>query len=73
MNIQGIKLELVKLILETDNPALLKSVKYLFKKEKQTDYWETLSQGQKEDILDGVKEAESGDLLDYKEFILKHK
>lgn len=36
-----------------------------------TDFWETLPQDQKDDILLGIKEIEDGEILDYEEFI-KH-
>ncbi len=48
MDIQAEKLDLMKLILETDNPKILESAKKLFKKEKKIDFWTTLSSKQKE-------------------------
>ncbi len=44
MNIQAEKIEIMKLILETDNPIILESVKNIFKKNTTTDFWETLPQ-----------------------------
>jgi hypothetical protein len=73
MNIQTIKLELVKLILESDNPNLLESVRNLFKIEKQQDFWETLPQDQREEIIAGLDEVKEGELIDFKQFITKHK
>lgn len=73
MNIQAQKLELVKMILETDNPSILKSVKKLFRKNSESDFWNTLSQIQKDDILAGLRDIESGDLVDYEAFISKHR
>ena len=51
MNIQAEKLEIMKLILETDNPSILESIRKLFKKESTVDFWETLPQEQREDII----------------------
>jgi Mg/Co/Ni transporter MgtE len=72
MNIQAEKLEIVKMILETDNPSILESIKKLFKTTK-ADFWDTLPQDQKEDILKGIGEIEKGDVVDYEDFMKKHR
>ena len=69
MNLQAEKLEIVKLILETDNPGILKSIKGLLKKVDKSDFWETLTQEQKDEILAGMNDIESGNVIDYQEFI----
>ena len=51
MNIQSEKLEIMKLILETNNPRILESIKKLFNKSTKVDFWETLTQEQKDDML----------------------
>ncbi len=56
MNIQAEKLELVRLILETDNPSILASVKRVFAKSKKVDFWDSLPQQQKDDIVKGIEE-----------------
>jgi len=71
MNLQTEKLEIMKLILETDNPSLLKSIKKLFWTQGKTDFWETLSSDHKEDILQGMKDIENGDVVDYDQFMEK--
>jgi hypothetical protein len=71
MNIQSEKIEIMKLILETDNPNILESVKNIFKKNRTTDFWETLPQEQKEDILQGIKDIENGEVVDYEDFMKK--
>jgi len=73
MNIQAGKLEIMKLVLETDNPDILESIKALFKKNTTADYWENLAQEQKDDILQGIKEIENGELIDYEDFMEKHR
>ena len=73
MNIQAKKLEIVKMILETDNPSLLESIKKLFKKAAKADFWDTLPQDQKEDILTGMEEIEKGDVVDYEDFMKKYR
>ena len=73
MNIQAEKLEIMKLILETNNPIILESIKGLFNRKKTVDFWETLPQDQKVDIMQGIKEIENGDIVDYENFMKKHR
>jgi hypothetical protein len=73
MNIQAEKLEIMKMILETDNPSIIDSIKKIFKKQGNIDFWDTIPQSQKDDILLGIQEIENGDVVDYDEFIKKHR
>ncbi len=73
MNIQAEKLELVRLILETDNPSILASVKRVFAKSKKVDFWDNLPQQQKDDIVMGIEEIDAGETVNYEEFIKKHR
>ena len=73
MNIQTEKLEIMRLILETDNPNILKSIKKLFSKDSTTDFWTTLPKGQKDEILEGLEQIENDETVKYNEFIKKHK
>ena len=72
MNIQAEKLEIMRMILETDNPKIITSIKKIFNKSAEKDFWEIISQSQKKDILMGIKEIENGDIVDYDDFISKH-
>jgi len=69
MSIQTEKLEIMKLVLETDNQGILEIIKGLFKKNVSTDFWENLSEEQKEDILLGIREIENGEVVDYLDFM----
>jgi hypothetical protein len=73
MNIQAEKLEIMRMILETDNPSILDSIKKIFKKQASGDFRDTFSQTQKDDILQGIQEIENGDVVDYEDFIKKHR
>ncbi|GEM_PF-303583 len=73
MNIQAEKIEIMKMILDTDNPIILESVKNIFAKSATTDFWDTLPQEQKEDILQGIKDIENGDIVDYEDFIKQYR
>ena len=56
MNIQTQKINLAKMILETDNPAILEYVKNIFVKAKQQYFWETMPDEQKQEIEKGLSE-----------------
>lgn len=73
MNIQAEKLEIMKMILETDNPGILESIKNIFKKETQSDFWETLTEKQKQEIKEGLKEADTGEVVEYESFMQKYR
>ena len=72
MNIQAEKLEIMRMILETDNPKIITSIKKIFNKSAEKDFWEIISQSQKKDILMGIKEIENGYIVDYEDFISNH-
>lgn len=73
MNIQAEKLELVKMILDIENPGLLTSIKRILRTESKKDFWDTLPQFQKEEILKGIEEIENGEVVDYEEIIGRHR
>jgi hypothetical protein len=73
MNIQAEKLELVRLILDTDNPGILASIKRIFSKSKDMDFWDSLPQEQKEEIMKGITEIENSEIVIYEDFIKKHR
>jgi hypothetical protein len=69
MDILAEKIEIMKMILDTDNPSILESVKKIFKKSTTADFWDTLPQEQREDILQGIKDIENGEIIDYDDFM----
>ena len=73
MNIQAEKLEILKMILETDNPGILVSIKRLFEKSSTPDFWKTLTQEQKDEISQGTKEIENGEFVDFDSLMTKHR
>ncbi len=73
MNIQNEKIELMKLILETENPKILESIKSLFTKEPKSDFWNSLSEEQKEEIDLGISEIEKGETVDYESMMRNHR
>ena len=73
MNIQSQKITLAKMILETDNPNILESVKSVFLKAKSADYWKTMSLEQKLEIEKGLAEIVSEDTVEYESLMKKHR
>ena len=69
---QAEKLELVRLILDTENPGILSSIKRIFQFSKKGDFWDDLSQYQKDEILKGFEDIENVETGDYNAFINKH-
>ncbi|MBG6187107.1 hypothetical protein [Flavobacterium sp. CAN_S2] len=63
MDIQSEKLELIKLLLETNDNAIIEAVKNIFKSQKK-DVWKDLSPEQQEEIDLGILEANRGDQVD---------
>jgi len=72
MDIQLEKLELIKIIAETEDVSLIKSLKKLLKKEKK-DWWNDLSDEQKADIEEGIADADAGRVVSYESVMSKYK
>lgn len=66
MNIQLEKLEIMKLLLETENPTIISSIKKIFQKEKK-DWWSELPDYAKEAIEEGEKDIENGNVFTFEE------
>ena len=73
MDIQAEKLELMKLLLNTENPSILESIKNILKKEKTTDFWDELSAEQKEEINNADLEISRGETISYENFMSSHR
>jgi len=73
MNIQAEKIALMKMLLETNNPKVLQSIKQIFKKEKTSDFWDDLTADQQEEIKQGSLEIEQGRTIGYEIFMEKHR
>ena len=69
MDIQLEKIELMKLLKETENPSVIMAIKEIFKKEK-TDWWDELSEEQKDEIELGEKQIQNGEFVTFEEMML---
>lgn len=67
MDISLEKLELIKKITETDNPSILKKIRAVFKKETK-DFYDELSNEQREAIQEGLLDIQEGRVVSYEEF-----
>ena len=61
------------MILDTDNPGFLASIKRIFSDSKNVDFWDRLPPSDRDEILKGLEEIENGETIAYAEFIKKHR
>ncbi len=62
MDIQATKLELMQLLLQTEEEEVLIRLRTVFQ-EQTTDWWERLSSEEKKKIKTGIREADRGELI----------
>ncbi len=62
MNIEATKIELMKLLLNTQKESVLEKIKDIFQKESSKDWWEELSKEEHQDIELGLKDEENGQI-----------
>ena len=67
MNLQAKKLELVQLIINTKKPLTLKKVEDVLKKEEESDWWDEISEAERQSIEKGLAEANRGELIAHEE------
>lgn len=70
MDIQSSKIELVRLILDIENPKLIARLSDFLKRETD-DFWEELSEIEKKEIEIGLTQLESGERIDFDDVIKK--
>ena len=73
MDIQAEKLRLIELLLNTNNPSIIERIKGIFQTEESQDIWEEITENQKFEILDALKEVKNGQLVDFDQFLEEHK
>ncbi|BFM43299.1 hypothetical protein CFS9_19400 [Flavobacterium sp. CFS9] len=72
MDIQLEKLELIKLLAETEDPSILKSIRKIFKKE-QKDWWDDLTEEQKANVAQSELEFERGEFSSFEDVMKKYR
>ncbi len=68
MDIQLEKQELIDLLKETENPSIITAIRKIFQKE-QKDWYDELSEEQKDSIEEGEKQIENGEYVTYEEMM----
>jgi DUF438 domain-containing protein len=71
MDIQSEKIELVKMLLDTENPEIIESIKNIFKNENSSDFWNELSLAEQNEIKQGIEELDNGKRISYESFLNK--
>ena len=73
MNLQAKKLELVQLIINTRKPLTLKKVEEVLKSEAESDWWDEISDAERQSIENGLAEADKGKLIPHEEVMKEAK
>ena len=71
MDLKSSKLELVRLILNIDNQQVIDKLTSILKEQDQ-DFWDELTDKQKEEIKLGISQLDEGSRISLEEFISKH-
>jgi hypothetical protein len=72
MKLQAEKIELAKLLLNTNNPRIIQSIRQIFKKES-ADFLDDLNSDQIAEIKKASLEIKEGEIIDYEPFMAKHR
>ncbi|WP_297869431.1 hypothetical protein [uncultured Flavobacterium sp.] len=65
------KLELMKLLMETENPSVLQAIRKIFQKEEK-DWWDDLTEEQQNILNESMEEYERGEFSSFDDFIKPH-
>lgn len=68
MNLQTEKLEIVRMLLNTNDRELIREVKILFKS-READWWDEMDGQQKEVISEGLAQADRGQTVSHEEAV----
>jgi N-methylhydantoinase B/oxoprolinase/acetone carboxylase alpha subunit len=74
MSLQAEKLELIQLLLNTDNPSIIQKIKSVFQSsEEAVDIWDELTKGQKMDLEAAIEESKNNLTVDFDTFMKEHR
>lgn len=68
MNIEAEKLELMRLLIDTQDEELINDLKSVFQ-QREHDFWDELPESVKESIEISLKQIENGELIDHETVI----
>ncbi len=72
MDIQLEKREVIDILESTDDLSIILAVKKMLTKKKK-DWWDDLTDGQKEEIKEGERQIERGEFVLYEDMMKKHR
>lgn len=72
MDIQAEKLQLIEWLTKLNSPSKLKPFIAL-KKEQEKDWWDQISQEEKDEIKEGLAQADGGEVVPHKQVMSKYK
>ncbi|MGY5848080.1 hypothetical protein ACW6QP_11765 [Salegentibacter sp. HM20] len=73
MNIQEEKISLAQLLMETNDPKIINSIRKILSKKEPTDFWDKLSPEEKAEIEAADEEIAREETISYEKFIKKHR
>ena len=68
MDIQTSKIELIKIILNIENDSVIQKLTEFIKSE-EADFWNELTENQKDDIRKGIKQLDDGKRKPYEDVL----
>jgi len=68
MNLQAEKLNILQAIMNTNDEGLIMDVK-AFLSDRKSDWFDELSEGQQKDVLDGLAQADKGEIVSHAEVV----
>ena len=71
MDIQAEKLNLIKWLTDVNEPSIISQFVALRKKQ-QADWWDNISEEEKDEIIEGLAQADNGDVLPHEEVMAKY-
>ena len=71
MDIQAEKLNLIKWLTDVKEPSIISQFVALRKKQ-QADWWDIISEEEKDEIIEGIAQADNGDVLPHEEVMAKY-
>ncbi|MCL9770672.1 hypothetical protein NAT47_09595 [Flavobacterium sp. HXWNR69] len=71
MDIRLEKLELMKMLMETENPSVLQAIRKIFQKEEK-DWWDDLTEEQQNILNESMEQYEKGEFSSFEDYIKPH-
>ena len=71
MDIRLEKLELMKMLMETENPSVLQAIRKIFQKEEK-DWWDDLTEEQQNILNESIEQYKRGEFSSFNDFIKPH-